>query len=153
MNINSDKYIKRFNENLAIYNNTNNTNYTFEDIQNLFVDCKQLPEFGNDYCMCGHIIKECYEIVNPNTNHKMILGSSCINTYMINTTIKCIECNKKFKMINKTKYCNDCKPVKKTCKKCKQIMTIKKSQRNDINTCYNCILEYEKNRRTTLNIS
>jgi len=152
MNINSDKYIKRFNENLAIYNNTNNTNYTFEDVQNLFVDCKQLPEFGNDYCMCGHIIKECYEIVNPNTNHKMILGSSCINTYMINTTIKCIECNKKFKMINKTKYCNDCKPVKKTCKECKQIMTIKKSQKEYIDNCYNCILEYEKNRRK-LNIS
>jgi len=152
MNINSDKYIKRFNENLAIYNNTNNTNYTFEDIQNLFVDCKQLPEFGNDYCMCGHIIKECYEIVNPNTNHKMILGSSCINTYMINTTIKCIECNKKFKMINKTKYCNDCKPVKKCCVNCKQIMTIKKSQRNDINTCYNCILQYQ-NSRVGLNIS
>ena len=147
MNINSDKYIKRFNENLAIYNNTNNTNYTFEDVQNLFVDCKQLPEIGNDYCMCGHIIKECYEIVNPNTNHKMILGSSCINTYMINSSMKCIECNKKFKMINKSKYCNDCKLVKKTCRECKQIMTIKKSQRNDINTCYNCILEYEKNRR------
>ena len=152
MNINSDKYIKRFNENLQIYNNTNNTNYTFEDVQNLFVDCKQLPEIGNDYCMCGHVIKECYEIVNPNTNHKMILGSSCINTYLINTFISCCDCGKKFKMINKSRYCNDCKPIKKNCKECKQIMTIKKSQRNNIDTCYNCILEYQ-NSRASLNIS
>ena len=152
MNINSDKYIKRFNENLTIYNNTNNTNYTFEDVQNLFVDCKQSGEIGNNYCMCGHIIKESYEIVNPETNHKMILGSSCINTYMINTTIKCIECNKKFKIINKSKYCNDCKLVKKTCRECKQSMQVKKSQRNNIDTCITCILEYEKNRRK-LNIS
>jgi hypothetical protein len=151
MNINSDKYIKRFNENLAIYNNTNNTNYTFEDVQNLFVDCKQLPEIGNDYCMCGHIIKECYEIVNPNTNHKMILGSSCINTYMINSSMKCIDCNKRFKMITKSKYCNDCKPIKKSCRDCKQIMTIKKSQKEYINTCYNCIMQYQNSRG--LNIS
>jgi hypothetical protein len=139
MNINSDKYIKRFNENLTIYNNTNNTNYTFEDVQNLFIDCNQLPEIGNDYCMCGHIIKESYEIVNPETNHKMILGSSCINTYMINTTIKCIECNKKFKMINKSKYCNDCKPINKKCGECKQSMQVKKSQKEYIDNCYNCI--------------
>ena len=152
MNINSDKYIKRFTENLAIYNNTNNTNYTFEDVQNLFVDCKQSGEIGNNYCMCVHVINESYEIDNPNTNHKMILGSSCINTYLINTTIKCIECNKKFKMIsNKSKYCNDCKPVNKKCKECNQSMQIKKSQR-DIDTCYNCILKYQHS-RGGLNIS
>ena len=56
----------------------------------------------------------------------------------------------KNKDANVIKYCNDCRPIKKNCRDCKQTMTIKKSQRN-IDTCYNCILEYQNRRK--LNIS
>lgn len=151
MNINNEKYIERFNENLKIYNDKNNTNYTFEDVQNKFIDCKATPERYNDICMCGHHIKECYQIINPETNHSMILGSSCINTYMINSTIKCIDCNKKYRMINnKTKYCKDCKPIKKQCKECKISMTIKKSQKAIIDICYHCILDYQNRNKCKL---
>ena len=71
---------------------------------------------------------------------------------MINTTINCIECNKKYKLINKSRYCNDCRPINKKCKECKITMQVKKSQRNNIDTCYNCILQYQ-NSRAGLNIS
>jgi len=145
MNINNGKYIERFNENLKIYNDKNNTNYTFEDVQNKFVDCKATPERYNDVCMCGHSIKECYQIINPETNHSMILGSSCINTYMINSFVSCCSCGIKYKMINnKSQYCKDCRPINKACKECKILMKIKKQQKDIIDICYDCILDYQK---------
>lgn len=145
MNINDEKYIERFNENLKIYNEKHKTNYTFQDIQNKFIDCKSSPEKQNDFCMCGHPIKECYEIINPETNHTMILGSSCINTYMINSYMHCIDCHKRYKLINnKTRYCRDCKPVSKKCKECRITFQIKNRQKDIIDMCYNCVIDYYK---------
>jgi len=148
--INNTYYVQKFNENLKQYNLINNTNYTFEDVQRLFIDCRTLPEKYSSkcsiHCMCGHPIKEGYEIINPATNHKMILGSSCIETYMINSRIIC-DCGNSYKVINnKIKKCSNCRLINKSCSICKCKIQIKKSQKDIIDTCYKCIIEYEQRR-------
>ena len=116
MTINNINYIKRFEKNLQIYNEENGTNYTFEDIQDKFIEVREIITDANDdnmKCMCDHPIHRLYEILNPDNGDTLILGSDCIKTYMIKSLSICNKCDKRFKFKPNCKnICNDCKKIK-----------------------------------------
>jgi hypothetical protein len=152
MIVNNASYIKRFEANLEIYNLNNGSNYTFEDVQNKFIDIRELKKrIDNDNnfipseCMCDHKIYKEYEIINPDNGDTLILGSSCIETYMIKSLSKCKKCNKRFKFKpNSKNRCNDCKKVKAKCKRCNKIKKVRKIKKKDFLNCKKCIKDLEE---------
>jgi hypothetical protein len=139
MTINNINYINRFEANLKIYNETNDTNYTFEDVQNLFLESREL-DCNIKHCMCGHKINKKFEIINPDTNDSMILGSNCIETYMIKTMQICKKCDVRYKFNAKSNNrCHNCEKIKIKCKKCNEIKKIKRSKKKDFTYCKKCI--------------
>ena len=96
-------------------------------------------------CMCGHEIINNYEIINPDTNDSMILGSSCISTYMINTMQICDKCNIRYKFNpNSKNRCRNCKKVKAKCKRCNKIKKVRKSKKKDFINCKKCKKDLER---------
>lgn len=149
--INNSSYIKRFEANLKIYNKDNDTNYTFEDVQNKFIYVRELRKIeDNDNkheieCMCGHEIINNYKIINPDTNDSMILGSSCISTYMINTMQICDKCNIRYKFNpNSKNRCRNCKKVNAKCKRCNKIKKVRKSKKKYFINCKKCKKDLER---------
>lgn len=145
--INDKSYIKRFTSNLKIYNETNNTNYTFEDVQDLFIESRQL-DCNIKHCMCGHKINKKFEIINPDTNDTMILGSNCIETYMIKTMQICEKCDVRYKFNAKSNNrCNNCEKIKIKCKKCNEMKKIKRSKKKDFIYCKKCVKKEEEEKK------
>jgi len=154
MEVNNIKYIKRFEENLEIWNEENDKNYTFEDVQDKFIDIRLLGEKNKENkkeskCMCGHKILYEYEITNPDNDDKMILGSDCIETYMFKSMSKCEKCEKRFKFNpnNDSNRCKDCIKVKVKCKRCNEIRKIPKYKKKSYKLCKKCIEEKEEKNR------
>jgi hypothetical protein len=145
--INNQRYINRFNQNLKDYNNIHKTSYTFEDVQDKFIDCRQAYESKDEkkdriqsQCMCGHPIQNEFEIINPETGDKMVLGSDCINTYMIKTQCICSDCKKRFAIFNDCdNLCKNCQITTKKCQECKEYCYIKKSEKATFKKCDSCI--------------
>lgn len=153
MIINNKNYIKRFEANLKIYNEENGTNYTFEDVQDKFIDVRELTKkttiedenYTPMKCMCDHKIYKLFEIINPDNGDTMILGSDCIETYMIKSLSKCKICNKRFKFNPNCKNrCNDCKKIKIKCKRCNKIKKVRKYKKKIFINCKNCKKELEE---------
>lgn len=144
-NINNKKYIERFEENLKEWNRDNDRNYTFEDVQDKFIDVREIgnqkkSRCKNSHCMCGHSIINEYEIVNPENDDTMILGSDCIETYMIKSMSVCRVCDERFKFKpNCNNKCDGCKKIKIKCKKCGEIKNVRKSKKKLFVNCRKCI--------------
>ena len=146
--INNTQYIKRFEKNLEEYNTKNGTTYTFKDVQDKFIVVSEVKKENNDddnkkkkvsKCMCGHVIHNEYEIINPETGDIMILGSDCITTYMISSYCICVDCGEDFKIYNNcNNLCKNCKIITKKCNKCKIAMQIKNKDKKDFKTCNTC---------------
>jgi len=118
--MNNQAYIDRFNKKLTAYNTNHGTTYTFKDIQAKFIDVRLIDITNiniNDSlvtsCMCGHKISRPYNIINPETNETMALGSDCIETYMLNSHQICEICDTRFKFKANTIICKDCKKTQK----------------------------------------
>jgi len=137
--INNKAYIVRFECNLSRYNIIHNTAYTFIDVQNKFIDIRMIcTKYTNNRmtttCMCGHSIKNIYEIINPATNDIMIVGSDCIKTYMINASLICIDCNNKFKFSVYNTTCKKCTKARKdNTKRCEALLQAKKLAQEKVN--------------------
>jgi hypothetical protein len=153
--INNLSYIKRFEDNLKDYNEDNKTNYTFEDVQNKFIDIRELEKKIDDEkfipsnCMCGHKIYKEYQIINPENGDTMILGSDCILTYMIKTMQICSKCESRYKFKpNSKNRCKKCQKVKVKCKRCCKIKKVRRSKKKEFINCKKCKkeLEEEKNK-------
>lgn len=118
--MNNQAYVDRFNKKLTAYNTNHDTTYTFKDIQTKFIDVR-LVDISNinindssvTRCMCGHKISTPYNIINPETNETMALGSDCIETYMLNSHQICEICDTRFKFKANTIICKDCKKTQK----------------------------------------
>jgi hypothetical protein len=150
-NINSLSYIKRFESNLKEWNEENDREYTFEDVQDKFIDVrelKKLPEDNkliNGKCMCGHKISKEYEIINPENGDTLILGCDCIETYMIKSMSICEKCDKRFKFKpNCENRCNDCKKIEIDCDRCEKTFIIPKYRKKTFKNCKKCIEEIEE---------
>jgi hypothetical protein len=137
-------YLKRFEENLKIYNEEHKTNYTFEDVQEKFIDAGEVNK-NKIKCMCDHDIKKNFEIKNEETGHTMIVGSICIKKYIPKAMSKCKECKLKFKF-NGKKYCRICRrKISIKCNKCYKIYKIRRYKTKKNIKCKDCV-EDEKNR-------
>jgi len=151
---NNEAYIRRFTENLDVWNAEHGRAYKFEDIQNKFLDIRMVAkalENTGEYatkCMCGHHIKNNYEIINPENSDIIILGSDCIDTYMIKSLLICNSCDERFKFkASANGICPKCKLVSRKCVKCGQREMVKKSA-NFVH-CNACIRNIaEENERT-----
>lgn len=143
MKVNNIAYIKRFEDSLKEYNEDNKTNYTFEDIQNLFTFNKSIKILNDDEidrkCMCKHNIRILCEIENPETGDIMILGKDCIQTYMIKTFTKCKECKTKYKFNGKDR-CKECRrKITIKCNKCNEKIKMRRYKTNNFINCDKCI--------------
>jgi hypothetical protein len=138
------KYIKRWEENLKIYNKEHNTNYTFKDIQQKFIDAGEVDHI-EDKCMCGQSIIKNFIIENSETNDSMIVGSVCIKKYIPNAQTKCKGCKIKFKFDGNNR-CKKCRrKISVKCNECNEIFKIRRYKTKKFIKCKKCI-EEEKNK-------
>lgn len=145
-NINNKKYIERFEKNLREWNEENDRDYTFEDVQDKFIHISMYDEENTEesQCMCGHIIHNLYYIENPENEDRMILGSDCIQTYMIKSLSICTKCKCQYKFNPNSNVCKDCTKVKVKCKKCQRIRYVRRSKKKLYDKCKKCKEEETK---------
>lgn len=152
--VNNQAYIKRFESYLEEWNEENNRDYTFEDVQDKFIDIRELiksskeQKLVNGRCMCGHKISREYEIINPENGDTLILGCDCIETYMIKSMSKCEKCDKRFKFKPDCgNRCKDCKKIEIDCNRCNKTFIIPKYRKKDFKYCKKCIKEKEEEQK------
>ena len=143
-NINNKNYIKRFEANLKEWNEENDRDYTFEDVQDKFTHISIADDEGEETCMCGHPIYNIYYIENPENGDRMILGSDCIQTYMIKSLLVCIKCKEYYKFKPNSNVCKNCTKVKVKCKKCLRIRYVRRSKKKTYDKCKKCKQEETK---------